>query len=350
MKTLSDELAAVLRDHRALVVIVLAYAVATVALTWNLDLKVDAKIVFIGFFGSVLAGPIMALCGYSIYIMLYIRPTRLTLYLFRSVRSYMTPARLLHALPVLVLFPVFASSFTLFKGAIPMLHPFSWDRRLSALDSTLHGGVQPWQWLLQWIHSPVLTAALNGAYHLWFFIMFALLYWLAFTMDRPRLRHQFLLSFVLSWILLGTVLATLLSSVGPCFYGGVVDGSNPYQPLLGYLHESDRHIKVLALDVQELLWSEYQDKSGLASIGISAMPSMHVATSVLMALTGWQINRAAGIALSAFAAVIMVGSVHLGWHYAVDGYVGAAGAAAIWLAVGRYLGRRDDGRPREGRP
>ncbi len=35
-----------------------------------------------------------------------------------------------------------------------------------------------------------------------------------------------------------------------------------------------------------------------------------------------------------FALCILVGSVHLGWHYAVDGYIGAAIAAAIWFGVG----------------
>ncbi len=38
----------------------------------------------------------------------------------------------------------------------------------------------------------------------------------------------------------------------------------------------------------------------------------------------------------------MVGSVHLGWHYALDGYVGAAGAYAVWRAVGALQSR---GRP-----
>ena len=44
------------------------------------------------------------------------------------------------------------------------------------------------------------------------------------------------------------------------------------------------------------------------------------------------------IALSAFAVLILLGSIHLGWHYALDGYVGAAGAALVWHLVGRLLG------------
>ncbi|MES2153063.1 MAG: phosphatase PAP2 family protein [Pseudomonadota bacterium] len=344
MRMLTAEVLPVLRGHYALAVIVLGYAALTLGLTWNLATRYDGKVIFVGFVGSVLAGPIFALCGYAIYIMLFIRPSRLTLFLLSSVRAYLTRARLLHALPVLVLLPVFATCFTILKGAIPFLHPFAWDRRLSELDLALHGGVAPWEWLHQAISAPLLTAIINGAYHLWFFIMFALLYWLAFTMDRPRLRSQFLLSFVLSWFLLGTLLAIAMSSAGPCFYGRIVDRNDPYAQLLQQLHQSDLQVKVLALDVQDLLWNEYQDKSGYASIGISAMPSMHVATSVLLALAGWQINRAAGIALSLFALVILVGSVHLGWHYAVDGYAGAAGAGLIWLAVGGYL-KRSEARP-----
>jgi membrane-associated phospholipid phosphatase len=144
---------------------------------------------------------------------------------------------------------------------------------------------------------------------------------------------------VISWIVLGTVLATVFSSVGPCFYGLLIGGNDPYAPLMTSLHAADKVIPVWALDVQEMLWSGFKESGGAPVLGISAMPSMHVATAVLLALLGWRINRPAGIALTLFALIIMIGSVHLGWHYALDGYVGAAGAYIVWRVVGWQLSR-----------
>src|SRR3546814_4974916 len=36
-----------------------------------------------------------------------------------------------------------------------------------------------------------------------------------------------------------------------------------------------------------------------------------------------------------YAVVIFLGSIHLGWHYAVDGYVSIVAVAAIWAEIGR---------------
>ena len=63
---------------------------------------------------------------------------------------------------------------------------------------------------------------------------------------------------------------------------------------------------------------------------------------VLFALLGWRTSRWLGWLFTAYACVILIGSVHLGWHYAVDGYLSIAGALAIWAAVGVLL--RRDGR------
>ena len=39
-----------------------------------------------------------------------------------------------------------------------------------------------------------------------------------------------------------------------------------------------------------------------------------------------------GWSLSLFAAAIMIGSVHLAWHYAVDGYLAVLMTWGIWRA------------------
>jgi hypothetical protein len=43
--------------------------------------------------------------------------------------------------------------------------------------------------------------------------------------------------------------------------------------------------------------------------------------------------------LTAYAVIIFIGSVHLGWHYALDGYLGIAGVWLIWKFAGFVLGR-----------
>ncbi len=66
---------------------------------------------------------------------------------------------------------------------------------------------------------------------------------------------------------------------------------------------------------------------------------MHVASTVLMALYARAYNRRFGQVMTVFAGVIMLGSVLLAWHYAVDGYAGAAIAVACWLLTGRLIRR-----------
>jgi membrane-associated phospholipid phosphatase len=86
-----------------------------------------------------------------------------------------------------------------------------------------------------------------------------------------------------------------------------------------------------------MLWAAYESRTLTAGSGISAMPSLHVATSLSFAILGWKTSRLVGVLLGMFAAIILIGSVHLGWHYAVDGYLSIALTGLIWWAVGRWL-------------
>lgn len=327
-----------LHSHRALLLLVLAYTAVVLLLIGSKPSLRDIAPLLASFAIAALTGPVFLLCAWTVYVMCMRRPARLCHYLYRELRRHLSRERLLHALPALLLVPVFALSFTAFKSSIPRLHPLDWDARLSAIDIALHGGQAAWTWLQPLLGHPLLTGLLNVAYHFWFLLFYALLYWLILDMRRPLLRMQFLLSFTTAWIVLGSVVAVLFASAGPCYYGHF-HASDPYAPLMAYLHESNHSVPVWALRVQDMLWQGYQSGGGVGELGISALPSMHVATSVLMALVAWPIRRAAGLALAAFAVLIMLGSVHLGWHYALDGYVGALGAIIIWRVVGLALRR-----------
>ena len=134
-------------------------------------------------------------------------------------------------------------------------------------------------------------------------------------------------------------MATLLSSAGPCYFAEFVPGAvNPYAALEAYLADVATIHPLSSTLAKELLWQTYTGHSSLPG-GISAMPSMHNAQAALFAAFAYSLNRRFGHAMVAYAALIFVGSIHLGWHYAVDGVIGIAGALVIWRACGLVSSR-----------
>jgi hypothetical protein len=164
--------------------------------------------------------------------------------------------------------------------------------------------------------------------------MAALLAWYIFCDPNSNQRQQFLWTYLLSWFLLGNVAATALSSAGPCYYAQLVPGSSPFAPLMASLSESNQTYPLHAVFLQEFLWTEYLEEGLSYGQSISAMPSMHVAIAALLVIATWNLNRWLWLVMLANAILILVGSVHLGWHYAVDGYAAAIGTWLIWRGCG----------------
>lgn len=278
------------------------------------------------------------LIGYMIYVMIFVRPKKLLRFIYCNIIIFCSKRdRILNSIIIIFFMLLFMSAFTSFKALIPIINPFCWDPTLAKIDATIHFGFHPWQLLQPIIGYPVLTSIINFFYNLWLFVMLFVLCWQAFSVRDVKLRMQFFVSFILLWAVLGTGFAILFSSAGPCFYDKIIPGGDIYSPLMNYLNSVRESYPIWALSTQETLWKTYENNMLSLGAGISAMPSLHVGTSFLFALVGWQSHRNLGVVFSIFAFIIMIGSVHLAWHYAIDGYFAIFLTFLIWQGAGYFL-------------
>lgn len=322
----------------ALIMILYALAGYGLALLYDVGLRfsffvygsLHLKITFFAF--------MLFIAWHTYTTMIFVRPRRLTLYLYRDLRySYFTNERLVRGLPLYFLTMIFVGAFTSIKTLIPVINPFSWDPFFMKLDSLLHGGVAPWRLLQPVLGFPIVTYIINFVYNCWLIVIFCVFYWQLFQLSKPKLRIRFIYSFVLCWIVPGSMMAVPLAAAGPCFYSDIVPGGQAFQEQMAYLQRVDKIYPVWALDMQNTLLSYYKKEEVTYGAGITAMPSMHVSIAFLIVLLARYYHRCVRYAAYIFFAFIMIGSVHLAWHYAIDGYVSIIATAAIWWATGRFL-------------
>ncbi len=266
-----------------------------------------------------------------------VRPDRPLFALYHDVKNFLFhPERLANAIPVLTATYLLTKVFAHIKSNIPVINPYSWDPYFAELDQWLHFGVHPWQWLQPILGYPLVTFTINILYNMWFIVMWMVWAWFAFSKQNSSVRLRYFLTFILTWTIGGSLMAIMYASGGPAYFGLLGYSPDPYIPLMTYLHDVNEIYPIWALDVQKTLWASYQGVGG-AFDGISAMPSLHNASAALMALAAWKMNRTAGILLTLFAVIILIGSVHLGWHYAIDGYAGIALAVSLWWVSGPII-------------
>lgn len=246
--------------------------------------------------------------------------------------------RLANALPAISLLPLVLSAYTSLKTMIPMVAPYSWDNALAVMDARLHGGTAPWEILQLSLGAPAVTQWIDWAYGpVWFWMLLVLQFWQVFSLHTQR--NRVLVTFVLCWALLGIVMAMLFASAGPAYYGALIAGPDPFAPLLAYLNDAAGETQVLAVQAQAGLWQSYLSGEVSLAAGISAMPSMHLSMGTLLVLATWRLGAIVRWLSGAYLALLLVGSVHLAWHYAIDGYAAILGTWVLWWAVGRVLDR-----------
>ncbi|MFT3672742.1 phosphatase PAP2 family protein [Aestuariivirga sp.] len=259
------------------------------------------------------------------------RPARVLWRRFKGVLS--SPERMARGLPLFTALIIFMYGFTVFKANITTFIPFAWDETLDRWDMALHFGYRPHELLQPILGFPLVTWLLNVNYNMWFFVMNMFWVYYAFLATPGVERTRFFLSFMLTWILGGTLLAILMSSAGPCYLTRLGVSPDPYAPLMTYLNHVHDLYPLWAIDTQNMLWDFRSEGSVFG--GVSAMPSMHNATALLFVLAVWNKGRILRGVMIAHALLVLIASVHLGWHYAVDGYIAWPIAFGLWMLSGR---------------
>lgn len=271
----------------------------------------------------------------------YRRPVGVLLRVTSRNRWWLVRSTLLFA----VMIPA-SRAFMGIKDAIPRLVPFYADPLFARVDAAIFGQ-DPWR-MTHAIIPDVGTLLIDRIYLAWFSVLFVLLTWFCFSTDQ-RFQLRGVLAMFFSWFLLGNVLAIAAASVGPIFYADYY-GDDRFLPLLSTLEASPFQVKALVA-------AEWMRASNFSGAAVSAMPSMHVAVSWLAVLA---MADKFGLRWPTWPAIaffwsILVGSVHLGWHYAIDGFVSVLGVSIIWFLLGKVIpvaapSRSDDGTPFLHRP
>ncbi|HEY0626881.1 MAG TPA: phosphatase PAP2 family protein [Allosphingosinicella sp.] len=220
-------------------------------------------------------------------------------------------------------------SYTSIKTIIPEVLPFSYDIALADLDAAVHGGIDPWR-LLTWLDP--FTSIIEPLYSAVWLLLVALFTALVCTSSGdPARKSRYGWTFFLCWTVLGNLVSSLILAAGPAYYAKVT-GSHRFTDLTNYLAQFDGPLS--AYNIQARLWTAYSEQSVGPASGISAFPSMHLSMVTLFTLYAWGIRPIFGYVFAAYGAVILLGSVHLGWHYAIDGYFSIGSTLGIWKVVG----------------
>jgi hypothetical protein len=309
--------------------VAIGYAVASwidLPIHWpTAHLYQQARWIFLIFYGPLMIGCLLAYAGQQ-------RD------LWQRCRRYvLSPSFLAEFVIAMVVVHATIMMFVNLKQFIPALNERLYDSPLWRLDAWLHFGIEPAVVATELASEYGLLPWLDRAYLLFYPAQVVVPLLFLFAKPLRPLRGRFFFAFCLLWMV-GGAMYVAWPSLGPVYY---------------------RHSRFLVLPeeapyaayLQELLMRDYvrfRTDPTFYTVklyqGVAALPSLHVGVLALFAIATWR-WRLASVVLWALTAVTFVGSIALGWHYAIDGYAGAALAALCWFVARALV---DDVRERGG--
>lgn len=303
------------------------------AISWGTG--VDGRYVFFPYFSAWAAVSVLAILSWVFVEVAKLAPTGADRPLHKVLPRIGEPAQII-ALPGII-FPTFLASYTWAKCSIPFTVGYGWERTWSDADRVLFG-TDAWR-----LTHAVIPEAAGTAWTFYYAVVwgFVLVFSGALIAVFASRRHAaiYFTAMMLSWLIGGIGFAYAASAAGPVF-AHLVDpevGAR-FEPLRAHLHSvlGDRD---LVLRSQRYLAEGMKYKVALKGGGVSAMPSMHIATATVLVMSAWR-SKWLPLAIL-FLVLTFVGSVHLGYHYAVDAPVALVIAVSCWRVARFAIGDSD---------
>lgn len=212
------------------------------------------------------------------------------------------------------------------KNMMPHVVGFSSDQLLADLDYAIFD-TDPWLWLHQAM--PWAGPFIDKVYISWAPVKFLVLLVLV-VLPQNSERSILLCSYFIT-MSLGAISQYLMPSAGPIFFERIGLGDRfAAMPIAPWVEVAANY-----------LWQDYTGQSGKLGTGISAMPSLHVAISAWFIFVARSQFPLLQLVAWPYFVTICVGSVYLGWHYAVDA-VGGTLIAVAALFISRRLIREKE--------
>lgn len=222
-------------------------------------------------------------------------------------------------------------SFCFFKISIPYINFYSWDNVFINLDWLLLFKHHAWEVVKSIVPNFEMIEIYNVIYLSWIPITSSILFWQQISVNRS-VRIQYLTSLLATWLILGCWCAVLFSSVGPCFYQSFYDGTPPaiISLISTHVEPLGDNLGLLTAVAKKFLLNNYLNNEFTLGYGISAFPSLHIATTVINALVITKRARRLAPVVWSYVFLIMLSCIYLGFHYLVDCIFGMLGAFLIW--------------------